>query len=62
MRHKRRVIDKAFDTTQTFRQRKQMCVLQKTPGGREIAFQADCYDSAEAAHLLPCQIVVRMGF
>src|SRR6266498_1358388 len=62
MRHERGMIDEAFHAAQTFRQRKQARVLQKTPGAREIAFQNDRYDSAEAAHLLPRQIVLWMRF
>src|SRR5439155_24450889 len=62
MCHECRMIDKAFHAAQTFRQRKQVRVFQKTPGSREITFQDDRYDSSKAAHLLTRQIVLRMGF
>ena len=39
VRHERRMIDQAFDAAQTFREREQMRVLEKTPRAGEIGFQ-----------------------
>src|SRR6266576_5397864 len=56
------MIDQALDPAQTFGQGKQMSVLEKAPRSFEIGFQDNRDDSAEPAHLLACEIVLRMGF
>ena len=62
MRHERGMIDQALDAAQAFRERKEMRVLEKTPRACEIGFQDDRDHSAEAAHLLAREIVLRMRF
>src|SRR5882724_3941787 len=61
MCHERRMIDEALHTAQAFGQREQMRVFEKTLRSGEVRLQNDCYDSTEAAHLLPREIVLRMG-
>ena len=56
------MIDQALDPAQTLGQRKQMSILEKTPRSFEIGFQDNRDDSAEPAHLLAREIVLRMGF
>src|SRR6266849_316291 len=58
--HKRRMIDQAFDTAQTFRERKKMRIFKKTPRTREIGFQNHRDHSAETAHLHAREIMLRM--
>ena len=56
------MIDQALDPAQTFGQGKQMSVLEKAPRSFEIGFQDNRDDSAEPAHLLAREIVLRMDF
>src|SRR3954470_4833982 len=54
------MIHEALDATETFRERKEMRVLEKTPRPGEISLENDRDHSAERAHLFLCQLVLRM--
>src|SRR5437667_9843690 len=60
VRHERGVIDETFDAAQTFREREQVCVLEKTARSGEIGFQHDRNHPAKAAHLRAREIMLRM--
>src|ERR1017187_6872393 len=60
VRHKRGMIDQAFDAAQTFRERKEMRVLKKPSRACEIGLQDDRHHSAESAHLNSREIMLRM--
>src|SRR5207244_13615207 len=62
MRHERRMVDEAFNAAETFRQREQLGVLEKTPRSRKVRLQNDGDHATETAHLLAGQIVLRMRF
>src|SRR4051812_16088003 len=56
------MIHEAFHPTETFREREQMGVLEKTPRASEIGFQNDCDHAAERAHLFLREFMLWMLF
>ena len=60
VRHDRRMINKAFDPSQAFRERKYLAALEKAPGMIEVTLDKKGDDRAKARHLPFRQLVLRM--
>jgi hypothetical protein len=60
MRHDGGIINQALEPAQALCERKEMGVLEKTPGAGQIGLQYDRDHSAEGAHLFFGQVVLRM--
>src|SRR5690606_8553938 len=61
VRHDRRMLDQAFDTTKAFRKREKLCPLEEAFRSRQVAVEFERDHAAEGRHLPLRDLVLRMA-